>query len=487
MTTHPLHEETLDPADWQAFSAIAHQALQDALDYLQTVRTRPTWQPLPDEARERLATSIPYEPTPFADVYEQAQRDILPYPTGNIHPRFWGWVMGTGTADGLVADLMASAMNAHLGGYNQSASFVEHQVIDWFAHLFGYDTRASGLFVSGGTTANITGVLVGRQAKAGFDVRTEGLAQHPPMTIYGSSETHSWVAKCCDILGLGQSGFRSIPINDAYQIDVEALTTAIERDRAAGLHPICVIGNAGTVNTGAIDPMDRLADLCEQKDLWLHVDGALGGLAVLSDQFEPQLKGIDRADSIAFDLHKWGYLQYEIGCVLVKDGVQHTDAFNAQADYLEPNGRGIQPSTLEFAQMGIQLSRGFRALRAWMAVKTHGIDKLRRLIEQNVRQVQYLAKLVQNHERLELLAPAPMNVACFRYIAPGLETAALNTINREILLRIQESGIAVPSSTIIGDAFAIRVAHTNHRTRQADFDLLIESILQIGDSIVAEA
>lgn len=480
-----IREETLDPADWEEYEATAHQALQDAIDYLRTVRDRLTWQPLPTTVQARLEEPIPYQPTPLTEVYDQARRDILPYPTGNIHPRFWGWAMGTGTVDGLIADLMASTMNAHLGGFDESAPIIERQVVDWFATMFGYDTQASGLFVSGGTMANITGVAVGRHAKAGYDVRAEGLAHHPQMTIYGSVETHSWITKCCEWLGLGHNAFRPIRVNDAYEIDLDALRTTIKQDRAAGLHPICVIGNAGTVNTGAVDPLDDLADVCIDEDLWFHVDGALGGLAILSEKLRPQLKGIERADSLAFDPHKWLYLQYEIGCVLVKNGELHAQAFQSGAAYLEPHGRGIMPNTLAFAQLGLQLSRGFRALRAWFAVKTHGMHGLSRIIDQNVRHVRYLAERIAADKRLELLAPAPLNVLCFRYVAPQLDQKELNDLNREVLLRVQESGVAIPSSTVLRGVFAIRVAHMNHRTRKADFDLFLDAVLQIGDQLTA--
>ena len=483
-TSTPNADESLDPENWDQFELVAHQALSEAIELLKSVRSRPTWQPVPPEVRERLSgEQVPHEPTSLQDVYQQIAEDVIPYPTGNIHPRFWGWVMGTGTADGLVANLVSSAMNAHLAGYNQSASIIERQVLSWFLELFGYPATGSGIFVSGGTVANITGVEVARTAKAGFDVRAEGLIGRPQMTLYGSSETHSWVKTCCELLGLGRAAFRSIPVNAAYQLDIRALKATIDADRANGLRPTCVIGNAGTVNTGAIDDLEGLATLCAQEDLWFHIDGALGGLAILSDGLKPLLKGIERSDSIAFDLHKWGYLQYEIGCVLVRNRTIHENAFRSSANYLESIGRGIQPEPLEFAQLGIQLSRGFRAFRAWVALKTHGVKKIGRVIEQNVHHIRYLSNRVDDHSDLERLADAPLNVCCFRFVSPDLDLDELNRINREILWRIQEEGLAVPSGTLLDGQFVIRVANTNHRTQRGDFDLLIEAVVKLGKEL----
>jgi glutamate/tyrosine decarboxylase-like PLP-dependent enzyme len=407
----------------------------------------------------------------------------MPYPTGNIHPRFWGWVMGTGTADGLLADLIASTMNAQVAGFDDSPSAIERQVIGWMCELFAYPTTATGILVSGGTVANLSGLLVARRAKAGFDVRAAGLAGHPQLTVYGSTETHSWARDACDTLGLGAAAFRKVPVDEQYRIRLDALAEAIAEDRAAGHRPICVVGNAGTVNTGALDNLNALADLCKREELWFHVDGALGGLAVMSDALAPLVEGIGRADSIAFDLHKWGYLQYETGCLLVREANDQVATFRAQADYLDPPGRGIQPQSLGFAERGLQLSRGFRGLRVWMAFRTHGVSGIARIIEQNVAQVRHLSELIKADDRLELMAPAPLNVACFRYHRPGLTPEALDALNREVLIRIQEEGVAVPSSTIINGRFAIRIAHANHRTISADFDTLVDAVVRLGDEL----
>ena len=488
MSQQDVAEISLDPIDWEAFARVAHEALDAAIASLKTVGERPPWRPLTDAARDEIREPVPRRPTDLAEVFDQFRRSILPFPTGNAHPRFWGWVMGNGTAEGMVADMLASAMNPHVAGYDQSAPLVEHQVIAWLAELMGYPQEASGILVSGGTAANLHGLAVARRATAGFDVRQEGLVAdgHPRLRAYGSDETHSWAKKSCELLGLGRRGFRRIASDPQGRVEIAPLSEAIQQDRARGERPFCVIATAGTVDTGAIDDLEALADLCAEEGLWLHVDGAFGALAALAPALRPRLKGMERADSIAFDLHKWGFLQYEVGCTLVRDPQAHRATFETSADYLTPAGRGILPDALHFPDHGLQLSRGFRALKVWMSFKTHGVDRIGRVIEQNVAQARYLADRVTAEPRLELLAPVPLNVVCFRYVDERLDARALDDLNREILLRVQEQGVAIPSSTRRNGRFAIRLAITNHRSRRADFDALADAVLKLGAAILAE-
>ena len=473
-------EVSLDPENWDELSRVAHQALDDALATLRDVRDGPPWRPLTPAARAELGEGVPRRPTALGAVYEQFRRAILPFRTGNVHPRFWGWVMGTGTAEGVVADLLASAMNCHVGGYDQSASEVERRVVAWLAELMGYPAAASGLLVSGATVANLTGLAVARSVAAGFDVRKDGLAGHPRLRVYGSRETHSWAEKCCDLLGLGREGFKRVAVDSEGRIEIAALRAALREDRTAGVRPMCVVGNAGTVDGGAIDDLDALADLCAEERLWFHIDGAFGALANLSPRLRPALRGLARSDSLAFDLHKWGYLQYEVGCVLVRDRAAHRSTFQTAAEYLRPLARGIQPGPLEFADLGIELSRGFRALRVWMSLKTHGVERLAQVIEQNVEQARSLADRVRAEPELELLGPVPLNVICFRYRGRGMADAVLDDLNREIVVRLQEDGIAIVSSTRRGGHLALRLAITNHRSRQEDFDVLVDAVLRLG-------
>jgi len=480
-------ELTLDPASWDDLRKLGHRMIDDMVDYLAAVRDRPVWQPFPDAVRARLAEPLPHEGRPAEAVYEQFKRDVLPYPPGNIHPRFWGWVIGTGTPLAMLADMLASGMNPQTAGVQEGARHVEERVIAWLAEVMGFPAGSSGLLVSGGSMANLVALAVARQAQAGFDVRAQGVGNGaPPLVVYASTEVHSSVKKAVELMGLGHRNLHLIAVDADYRIDVAALQAAIAADRAQGRRPICVIGNAGTVNTGATDDLAALGRLCRAEDIWFHVDGAFGALVRLTPELAPLVQGLESADSVAFDLHKWGYLPFEVGCTLVRHADVHRDAFAEAPNYLGATARGLAAGGVLFADLGIQLSRGFRALKVWMAFKTHGADLIGKLIAQNVAQIRYLVSLVEAHPQLELLAPAPLNICCFRYVAPGLDATALNALNQEILWRLQESGVALPSHTVLDGRFAIRVANTNQRSRREDFDLLVKTVVEIGDAVRQE-
>ncbi|MCK4977506.1 MAG: aminotransferase class V-fold PLP-dependent enzyme [Anaerolineales bacterium] len=481
---HP--EETLDPADWESMRALGHRMLDDMLDYMQTVRERPVWQHAPDQVKANFDKPVPLEPQPPEDVYQEFLEYILPYPIGNIHPRFWGWVFGTGTVMGALSDLLGASMNTNSGDLDHhSAIHVEKQVIEWFKQMLGYPASASGLLTSGCSAANLIGLTVARNAKAKFDLRLEGVQQVTPhkMVLYASQEIHSSIQKAVELLGLGSQALRHVPINDDFQIDLQALKRTIMQDRAAGLLPFCVVGAAGTTNTGAIDDLEALADICQQENLWLHVDAAFAAWAALVPGVSELVAGMERADSLAFDLHKWMYMPYEIGCVLVKHEEAHRKAFSLTPVYLsrEGDGRGLTGGdTPWLTDYDFQLSRGFRALKAWISLKEHGSHKYARMIQQNIDQARYLAKLIETEPELELVAPVTLNIVCFRYIRPGLADAALDALNKEILVELQEQGIAVPSGTTIRGKYVLRVGHTNHRSRRGDFDILVREVIRIG-------
>lgn len=481
-------ELTLDPADWAADRAVAHCMVDDMFDYIEGVRSRPVWQHVPEEVRDALAEAVPHDGAPLADVYEEFRRNVLPYATGNLHPRFFGWVMGNGTATGMMAEMLMAGMNAHGAGYDQSAFYVERQVVAWLAELLGYPADASGLLVSGGTMANLNGLAVARHAKAGFALRDEGLQSEaaPRFTCYGGSETHSWVFKACELMGMGRQAFRSVPVDADFRVDVAAMRQRIEHDITAGCKPFCIIGTVGTVNTGAIDDIAALRALADTFDCWLHVDGAFGSLAAWSDVGRGRVAAQALADSIAFDLHKWGYMPYEIGCVLSRDPAAQEATFGTTASYLMPAMRGVAVRNTYFADRGIQLSRNFRALKAWMSMKQQGTDRIGAVIGQNIEQAGHLAAMVEAHPALELLAPTALNIVCLRYRGVGLDDAALDALNEEVLLRLQESGFAIPSQTLLHGRFAIRVCITNHRTTLADLDALVDEVVRIAQAVLSE-
>lgn len=476
-------ELTLDPADWEAFRALAHRMVDDTLDSLATLRERAPWQPMPPEVRAALDEPLPRGGEGEQAAYAQFRERIQPYPNGNLHPRFWGWVQGNGTPLGMMADMLAAAMNPHLAGFDQAPAVVEHQVIRWLAELMGFPLDSGGVLVTGGTMANVLGLNVARHARAGWDIRDTGMQGGPALTVYASTETHGWVRKSVELMGMGRRALRSVPVDDLDRIDLHALAAAVREDRAAGHRPICVIGTAGTVNTGASDDLDALADFCAAEGLWFHVDGAYGAWAYTSDALRPRVAGMERADSLAFDLHKWGYLPFECACVLVRDAEQHRAAFASAAPYLAQTERGVIAGGLPFADRGIDLTRGFKALKVWMSLKAHGADAITRLVEQNVAQAQHLAARVEASPVLELLMPVQLNVVCFRYAPADLPEVERNAVNQEILIRLQEDGIAVPSGTLVRGRYAIRVANVNHRSRLEDFDVLADAVERIGGEL----
>lgn len=470
-------EITLDPTDWDDFSRLAHEALDDALQFIRTVRERPVWQPVPEASKASLKEPLPIEGMPIEAVYEQFKELILPNPTGNIHPRFFGWVHGTGQPGNLVADLMVSAMNSNCGGRDHGAAYVEQEVIAWCKELFEFPAESQGILVSGTSMANLTGLCVARNAYWD-DTRSKGFdAEHARLTLYASTEAHESVVKALEVLGLGSSSLRKIRVNDDFSIDLSALRSAIARDRAQGHRPFCCIGSAGTTNAGGIDDLCQLADICRDEGMWFHVDGAFGGLCVTSESLRPRVKGMERADSLAFDFHKWAHVQYDAACILVRDAAAYRKTFSMRPPYLEHLQQGLGGGADWPCDYGVELSRCFRALKVWFALKEHGTRQIGLLIEQNCAQARYLATRVAREPELELLAPANLNIVCFRCVKPDLDEAALDELNRKIVVTVQMSGVAAPSSTRIKGKLAIRVNITNHRTRTSDLDVLVDAVL----------
>ncbi len=481
-------EETLDPEDWDAMRSLGRQMVDDMLTWLENAGEREVWQPVPAEVKAHFNQPPPADPTPPGEVYEEFCRYILPYPMGNTHPRFWSWVMGNGTPFGMLAEMLAAGLNPNMGGGEHAGIYVERQVIDWTKALLGFPPDASGLLVSGGSMANLVALTVARNTKAGIDVRAAGLQScGDRLIVYASTETHSCVQKAVELLGLGRDNYRLIPVDDAFRIDVPRLEAAIAEDRAEGFRPICLVGNAGTVNTGAIDPLEVLGEIARREGLWYHVDGAIGALAALAPDLKPKLAGMAEADSITLDFHKWMYMQFEAGCVLVRDEAAHRNAFALTPEYLEHGARGISAGSNWPSEYGVQLTRNFRALKIWMSLREHGAAKYGRMISQNAAQVRYLAEQVQVTPELELLTPVQLNIVCFRYNPGGRSDETLSALNKELLFRLHESGVAGPSYTTLHGRYWLRVANTNHRSRQDDFDVLVHEVVRLGREIAAES
>jgi aromatic-L-amino-acid/L-tryptophan decarboxylase len=468
--------ETLDPPDWTELRALGHRMVDDMIDHIATIRERPVWQPIPDVVRAQFRELLPRGASEPADVYRTFTDFIAPYATGNVHPGFMGWVHGGGSAVGMLAEMLAAGLNANLGGRDHIPIEVERQIVDWVRQMFGFPAGASGLFVTGTSMANLMAVLVARTCALGKQARRHGIGdQGARLTAYTSKAAHGCITKAMDIAGFGSDALRCIAVDQSHCIDIDALREQIAQDRAIGLKPFLVVGSAGTVDIGAIDDLDAVAALCREEKLWFHVDGAFGALGILSPELAPRLAGIESADSIAFDFHKWGQVPYDAGFLLVRDGDRHKDAFAAPAAYLRRETRGLAAGSEWPCDLGVDLSRGFRALKTWFTLKTYGTDRLGAIIARSCALASCLEARIRDEPQLELLAPVNLNIVCFRYRADDADR-----VNREIVIALQESGIAAPSTTMLDGRLAIRCAIVNHRTDTCDIDALVAAVLEFG-------
>jgi glutamate/tyrosine decarboxylase-like PLP-dependent enzyme len=470
--------ETFDPENWDEIRAHGHRMLDDMIDYVAEIRERPVWRPIPDEVRARFRAELPRQACDLGEVYQEFADFIAPYATGNVHPGFMGWVHGGGTAVGMLAEMLAAGLNANLGGRDHVPIEVERQIVEWTRAMFGLPVGASGIFVTGTSMANLMAVLVARTAALGQTVRQHGVGGDGALlTAYTSTAAHGCVAKAMDLAGFGTDALRSIGVDRSHRVDVAALRAQIACDREAGLKPFLVVGSAGTVDIGAIDDLQALSALCREQKLWFHVDGAYGALGVLSPALAPRLAGLENADSIALDFHKWGQVPYDAGFLIVRDGERHRAAFAAPAAYLRRETRGLAAGSPWPCDLGPDLSRGFRALKTWFTLKTYGTEKLGAMIERTCMLAGYLQARILAEPRLELLAPVQLNIVCFRYRAAD---AFSNTLNGEVVSDIQESGISAPSTTMLDGRLAIRAAIVNHRTDVVDIDALVAAVLEFG-------
>lgn len=385
-----------------------------------------------------------------------------------------------------MAEALAAGMNTIPGVFNDSTARVEAQVLAWMKEVMGFPEESGGVLTSGGSVANLVGLNAARDAHAG----TAGLSGGPPPVVYASTEVHSSVMKAVRTLGLGTEGLRTVQVDDAFRIRIPELLDAIVEDRKKGMLPFAVVGTAGTINTGAVDDLPTLARIAREEGLWLHVDGAFGAAAALSPSTRGIVAGMERADSLAFDFHKWMHAPYEAGCILVRDPEALKRAYSTGADYLRPLERGParQPDSTNLRSP--QLSRGFKALKVWLSLKEHGIEKMGRLVARNVQQARRLGELVDASPHFSRVAPVALNVVAFRHHAPGLTSEVADEVNREVLMRIQEQGVAIPSSTHVGGRFTLRTCICNHRTRTEDLELFMREaeriLLEVKTGVSAE-
>jgi aromatic-L-amino-acid decarboxylase len=457
--------------------------VDQCIDHMRGVRERPVWEPVPEAIKAGFREGLPDDGEPVDDLLSQFERSILPFGTGNTHPRFFGWVHGSGNVAGVLGEMLAAFMNCNAGGRDHIAVYVERQVVDWCKEIFCFPDSSSGILTSGTSMGTLIALTVARNVKAKADVQQVGLTGLPKRLVgYTSSESHSCIAKTFELLGLGREALRLVPVDANYCMEVGSLTRMIEADRAGGLEPFAVIASAGTVNTGAIDDLTRIADLCREQELWMHVDGAFGGLAILTPKFRERLEPISRADSVAFDFHKWLHVPYDAGGVLLKDEEAHRKAFSAKREYLTMLQRGLAGGGPWYCEYGPELSRGFRALKIWFTIKAYGIQRLAELIARNCDQARHLAAMIRESSHLQLLADVTLNSVCFRFIVQGITDSELDMLNGTIVADLLLQGIAAPSTTRIQNNTAIRVAITNHRTTLEDLDVLVGEVCRLGNT-----
>lgn len=452
--------------------------LDDMLDYLADIRQRPVWQPSTPEALQAFKSELPRELGSLDDAYATFTEHVLPYSIGNTHPGFMGWVHGGGSVVGLLAEMLAAGLNANLGGRDQMPIAVERQIVEWMRELFQFPATASGLFVTGSSMANLMAIWIARYHALGKPVRSKGLKDQPQLVAYCSTGAHGCIDRAMDLAGLGTQQLRKIPVDAQHRMQTDALAQAIKHDTRAGLQPFCVVATSGSVDVGAIDDLVAIGNIARDHQLWFHVDGACGALGMFSPAIAKKLVGIEQADSIALDFHKWGQAPYDAGFLLVRDGATHHDTFAAPAAYLRRESRGMAAGSPWPCDFGPDLSRSFKALKVWFTLQVYGIERLGQMMDYTCELAQYMAERVRATPELQLAAEVTLNIVCFRYKA-----AQSDQVNAEIVVQVQESGLAAPSSTTIDGQLAIRAAIFNHRAERGDVDRLLQAVVDRGRTI----
>ena len=469
--------------EWSAdeIRRIGYRVVDMIAEHLVTLPENAVFRPFPPELAVKYLDSKPPESGEEADdVLAAFAREIEPYPFGNGHPRFYGWVNSPPAVLGIFAESLAAAMNPSCAGGNHAAIYVERAVINWFKQILGFPAESMGLLVSGGSTAALTGLAVARQAQCGFDIRTHGLrGTSARLTFYRTAEGHSCHQKAIELMGIGSENLRTVRHDCSLRMIASALDDAIRDDRQRGNVPIAVIASAGTVNTGAIDPLEEIAAVCAQHKVWLHVDGAYGAPAILDRRYVKQLSALSRADSVALDPHKWLYAPVEAGVALVRDARHMRATFSLVPPYLQTDGETTGVGGLPwFSEYGFQQTRGFRALKVWMALRYHGISGYRSSIARDIWLAEWLARSLRASGDFEVFEPQSLSIVCFRYAPPRLRgnSQMLDDLNNAVLEKVQLGGQAFLSSTVLDGRFWLRACIINPRTCEEDLEKLVLNV-----------
>ena len=487
--------KTAPPAiDPEHFRRLGHELVDLVTDYLAGIRGQPVFRPMQATERATLLHEVLGEAGTSPDaIVERFRTAVLPHAMGNAHPRFFGWVNSPPAPMGVLADFLAAAMNPSCAGGDHAAIYVERAAVRWLMELIGFPTGGSmGFLASGASMANLIGLAAARHwaaAQDGWSVRNEGLQRgRPPLVLYMSEQGHSSIQKAAELLGLGSDAIHNVPVDEQFRMRGPELRAAIAADRAAGKRPFCVAASAGTVGTGAIDPLAELADLCAAERLWLHVDGAYGVAAAAVPGRHARYAGLERADSVALDPHKWLSIPVECGAVLVRDGQLLREAFSLVPAYLrtEPDrGFGGLPW---FSEYGVQQTRGFRALKLWMTLRHLGRDGVRDLVARHIALAEHLAGLVDATPDLERLAPVELSIVCFRYVPAHLrgDDERLNALNKRVMEEVQASGAAFLTQTMLGGRFSLRACILHYQTTSADVAALVDAVRETGARLAVQ-
>jgi glutamate/tyrosine decarboxylase-like PLP-dependent enzyme len=460
--------------------------LDDMLTYLQNIRSEPSGAP-PQKAIEEICVPLTQEGDGEEKVYQVFQQSILPYTLPHTRPRFWGVVAGTGSPYGMLAEMLRTGMNGAQEAFF-AESYVHKQVINWIKEMLGFPEDAGGVLVSGGSEANFTGLAVARNAKAEVDMKAKGVqGLSRRMTLYCSDETHHCLERSVELLGLGNEALRWIPTDDSCRIRLETLKKAIEDDRKRNNHPFCIIGCAGTVNSGAFDDLNALADLATKENMWFHVDAAFGAWVKISKTHRHLADGMERADSLAVDLHKWMYMPYGIGCTLVKDRLAQygTFVYGHEAKYLKSAFDQLNDQIINPHNLALQLSRNFTSLKAYMLLRAYGKNKYSNLIQQNIDQINYLAELIRKEPNMEITAPVVSNIVCFRYKPKGLTESELERLNKMLYRDLNQRAFWMISDTTIKGRYMLRACNVNHRSKKQDFDFLVGEVKKTAEKVAS--